>query len=101
MNQAELIRLQAETVKLMAEAEGEADNREIVRMQTALAALKSRDDSLRGRIDSLIKLMELESEPERKSIDTGEIRRLVAASDNGGAQALPGGGAGQPEESMG
>jgi len=101
MNQAELIRLQAETVKLMAEAEGEADNREIVRMQTALAALKSRDDSLRGRIDSLIKLMELESEPERKSVDTGEIRRLVAASDNGDAQALPGGGAGQPEGSMG
>ena len=29
MNQAEMIRLQAETVKLMAEAEGEGDNRNL------------------------------------------------------------------------
>ncbi len=83
MNQAELIKTQAEVVKLMAEAEGEADNRDIVRMQTALAALKARDESLRGRVDQLIKVMELESEPERKRVDTGAVRRLVEPSGDG------------------
>lgn len=101
MNQVEMIRLQAETVKLMAEAEGEADNRDIVRMQTALAALKTRDESIRGRIDHLIKIMELESEPERKRIDTGEVRRLVGASGDSGATPPAELGAGQPEGQMG
>jgi chaperonin GroES len=89
MNQAELVKIQAEVVKLMAEAEGEADNRDIVRMQTALAALKARDESLRGRVDQLIKVMELESEPERKRVDTGAVRRLVEPSGDGGAEPLP------------
>lgn len=89
MNQAELIKMQAEVVKLMAEAEGEADNRDIVRMQTALAALKARDESLRSRVDQLIKVMELESEPERKPVSTGDVRRLVGASGDGGAEPVP------------
>lgn len=89
LNQAEIIRMQAETVKLMAEAEDAADNREIVRMQTALSALKARDDSLKSRIDQLLKLMELESEPERKRVDTSEVRRMVGAPDNGGLQPTP------------
>lgn len=100
MNQAELIRLHAETVKLMAEAEGEADNRDIVRMQTALAALKTRDDAIRGRIEHLIKIMELESEPERKRVDTTEVRRLVNAPGDSGFAPPPSGGVGQPEGSL-
>jgi hypothetical protein len=101
MNQAELVKMQAETVKLLAEADDAADNRQIVAMQTALSAIKQRDDSLRGRIDQLIKIMELESEPERKIGNTSEVRRLVGASGDGGALPVPLAGAGVPQGPMG
>ena len=100
MNQAEMVKMQAETVKLLAEADDAADNRQIVAMQTALSAIKQRDDSLRGRIDQLIKIMELESEPERKIGNTSEVRRLVGASSDGGALPVPPAGTGVPQGAM-
>jgi chaperonin GroES len=84
LNQAEIIKTQAEVVKILAQAEDARDNREIVRMQTALAALKTRDEALRARVDQLLKIMELESEPDRKRVDTGEIRRMAGAPGDGG-----------------
>lgn len=89
MNNAEIVRIQAEVVKLMAEAEDARDNREIVRMQTALAALKTRDDAMRARVDQLIKVMEIESEPERRGVDTRTVRRMVGAPDDTGGAAVP------------
>lgn len=89
MNNAELIRTQAEVVKLMAEAEDARDNREIVRLQTALAMFKTRDEALRSRVDQLIKVMEIESEPERRGVDTGQVRRMVGASDNEAPAPVP------------
>lgn len=99
LNQAEMRKMQAEIVLLLAQAAGEADNKEIVRMQMLLAAHKQRDEALRGRVDHLLKVMELESEPERRSVDTGEVRRLVGTPDNGGVEpalASPAGGTQQP-----
>ena len=89
LNQAEIKKMQAEVVHLLAQAAGEADNQEIVRMQMALAASKQKDEALRGRVDHLLRVMELESEPERKSVNTGEVRRLVSAPGDGGAEPLP------------
>ena len=89
LNQAEMKKMQAEVVHLLAQAAGEADNQEIVRMQMALAASKQKDEALRGRVDHLLRVMELESEPERKSVNTGEVRRLVSAPGDGGAEPLP------------
>ncbi len=89
MNSAEIIRIQAEVVKLMAEAEDARDNREIVRLQTALAMFKTRDEALRSRVDQLIKVMEIESEPERRGVDTGTVRRMVGASDNAASAPVP------------
>ena len=100
MNQAEMVKMQAETVNLLAQAEDAADNRQIVAMQTALSAIKQRDESLRGRIDQLIKIMELESEPERKTGDTSKIRRLVGASGNGGVPPVSPAGTGEPQNPM-
>jgi len=83
MNQAEQIKMQAETVKLLAEADDAADNRQIVAMQTAISAVKQRDESLRGRIDQLIKIMELESDPNRQVRKADEIRGLASSSGDG------------------
>jgi chaperonin GroES len=97
MNNAEILRMQAEVVKLMAEAEDARDNREIVRLQTALAALKSRDESIRARVDQLIKVMEIESEPERRGVDTRAVRSMVGAPDDGAVSAAPQAGVGGAE----
>jgi hypothetical protein len=86
LNQASMVKTQAEITHLYAQAANESDNQEIVRMQTALAAMKIRDESLRGRVDHLLKAMELESDPKRKRVDTGEVRRLAGAPDNGATQ---------------
>lgn len=89
MNNVEIVRIQAEVTKLMAEADDARDNREIVRMQTALAALKTRDEAIRGRVDQLIKVMEIESEPERRGVDTRTVRRMVGAPDDAGGATVP------------
>jgi chaperonin GroES len=89
MNNVEIVRVQAEVTKLMAEAEDARDNREIVRMQTALAALKTRDEAMRARVDQLIKVMEMESEPERRGVDTRTVRQLVGAPDDAGGASVP------------
>lgn len=89
MNNAEIVRIQAEVAKLMAEAEDARDNREIVRMQTALAALKTRDDAMRARVDQLINIMEIESEPDRRGVDTRAVRRMVGAPDDAAASSVP------------
>lgn len=101
LNQAEMVKIQAQVIHLLAQAEGEIDNKEIVRMQTALAALKSRDESIRGRVDHLLKLMELQSEPDRRPVDAGAVQRLVGASDDGAPPSVPSPGAGGTEGAMG
>lgn len=101
LNQAEMLKIQAQVVYLMAQADGEADNKEIVRMQTALAAMKMRDESIRGRVDHLLKLMELQSEPDRKPVDDGAVRGLVESPGDGAPQPLPAPTTGAPEGAMG
>lgn len=77
--EAEILHLQASAQQALAAARGEDDNRIIVAMQTTLAAMKQRDEATKSRIDALLKLAEIESEPERKKPDTGDVRRLVGA----------------------
>lgn len=101
LNQAEMVKIQAQVIHLLAQAEGEIDNKEIVRMQTALAALKSRDESIRGRVDHLLKLMELQSEPDRRPVDAGAVQRLVGAPDDGAPPEVSAPAAGGFEGAMG
>lgn len=72
-----------------AQATDALDNREIVRMQTTLTALKQRDEALRGRVDHLLKAMDLESDPARRPVDTGEVRRLAGAPGDGATAPAP------------
>lgn len=89
LNQAEMQLIQADIVLKLAQAAGEADNKEIVRMQMVLAAAKQRDEGLRARVDHLLKAMELESDPTRKPVDTGTVRRLAGEPGNGGVSPSP------------
>lgn len=104
LNQASMVKMQAEVIHLLAQAKGETDNVEIVRMQTALSAMKTRDEHIRGRVDHLLKLIELQSEPERKSPDAaavGAVQRLVNPPSDVGAEPVPAQPAGAPEGAMG
>lgn len=101
LNQAEMMKIQAQVVYLLAQAEGEADNKDIVRMQTALAAMKMRDEGIRGRVDQLLKLMELQSEPDRRPVDAGAVQRMAGTPDDGAPQPLPASATGAPEGAMG
>jgi chaperonin GroES len=101
LNQAEMVKMQAEVVLLLAQAQDAGDNREIVRMQTALAMMKQRDEAIRGKVDHLLKLMELQSEPDRKPVDSGAVQRLVNAPGDGGAEPILAPAAGAPEGAMG
>lgn len=98
INQVEIQRLLAQANLFIAQAEDARDNREIVMIQTTLAALKQRDEALRGRVDHLIKAMDLESDPARKPVDAREVRRMVGApSDAAPTPAPSGAGAGNPQ----
>ena len=101
LNQAEMVKMQAEVILLLAQAQDAGDNREIVRMQTALALMKQRDESIRGRVDHLLKLMEIQSEPDRRPVDAGPVQRLVGTPSDNPAAALPAETTGSPQGAMG
>lgn len=77
LNQAEMAKIQAEIVLLLAKAEGEADNKDIVRMQMSLAAMKQRDDHIRGQVDHFLRAVELMSEPDRKGVPRDTLQRVA------------------------
>ena len=101
LNQAEMVKMQAEVILLLAQAQDAGDNREIVRMQTALALMKQRDESIRGRVDHLLKLMEIQSEPDRRPVDAGPVQRLVGTPSDNPAATLPAETTGSPQGAMG
>jgi chaperonin GroES len=78
LNQAEMAKIQAEIVLLLAKAEGEADNKDIVRMQMSLAAMKQKDEHIRGQVDHFLRAMELLSEPDRKGLPRDALQRVAS-----------------------
>ena len=99
--EAEIIKLQADAQAALAAAEDSRDNRIIVAMQTSLALLKQRDEALRARIDQLLKIVELESEPERKTGGTDFIRKLALRAGDPGTLSPLQAQAGATEGAMG
>lgn len=90
INQAEIIKLEAEATLALARAAGEQDNLEIVKIQMALAAAKQRDDRIRGQVDHFLKAMELASDPKRQSLSPSDVPGMVAASGDSSPQPLLG-----------
>lgn len=100
LNQVEQVRLAAQAQLYLAQAEGERDNREIVMLQTSLAALKQRDEAIRARVDHLLKAMELASDPSLKPVNQRAVRELAAAPNDLGTQAPPAAGTRELEGPM-
>lgn len=100
LNQAQMAKIQAEITLLLARAEGEADNKDIVRMQMSLAAMKQRDEHIRGQVDHYLRAMELISEPERKQLPRDAIQRVASPPGDSAPSALPAEPAGGAESAM-
>lgn len=99
LNQASMAKTQAEIVLLLARAEGEADNKDIVRMQMSLAAMKQHDERIRGQVDHYLRAMELISEPDRKGLPSDTLQRVASPPADGALAATAAGPAsGAPEQ---
>ena len=85
--QAEIAALMAQVQESLANAEDARDNRTIVTMQTLMSLLKQREETVGNMLDKLIKISEIESEPERKPKGLDNVRRLALASVYRGAAA--------------
>lgn len=102
INTAKILELEAKSAKLLAEAGGVDRGQEIAAFQTAIGALKAHDDSLRSRVELMLKAMEKHSEPTSNTTTDGTgIPGLAGApGDASLIQAVTGREAG-PAEPMG
>ena len=94
LNTAKILQLEAQSAKLLAEADGVTAGHEIAAFQTAIGALKTHDDMLRGRIETMMKQLEMKNEsnqPEQPPSNGPGMGGLAAApSDLVPTQALQG-----------
>ena len=82
VNSAKILQLEAQAAKLLAEADGVTAGHEIAAFQTAIGALKTHDDMLRGRIETMIKQMEYHNEskqPEPTAPNGAGVSGLASA----------------------
>lgn len=109
VNQANIVKIEAEVVKILADVKGDAQDRQINALNTALGALKAHDESLRKRIELLLQGLELDQQgqqmqQEQQGPPTGEgggnVREVAGIGANGGGlpglAAAPGNGGGAP-----
>ena len=91
LNRAQIVLLEAQATKEMADAQNEGEGVRIATIQAMVTALKAQDDKIGKRIDQFLKLAEIESDPEaRKSAATDDVRRLAETSGNGADATLAG-----------
>lgn len=85
INNAEIMKIQAEIITAQQTLEGDVQDRQIGMLNAMLGTMKTRNDVLIKQIDAAIKLMELKNE--QGSIDSGNVLRLARAPGDGGAAA--------------
>jgi chaperonin GroES len=77
LNNAKILDLQAQAVKALADIEGDARDREINALNTAIGILRAHDESLRKRIEIILKGLESERE-----FESSGMAGVAAASGN-------------------
>lgn len=87
LNTAKILELEARSQKEMAEAQGIGAGQQIDAYTAAVGALKAHDESLRGRIEVMMKSMEQGNE--QPSSGGGAVPGVAAPSGNAGPQAGP------------
>lgn len=101
LNNAKILKLEAEAAKALAEAGGVQTGQNIAAFQAALGALKAHDEALRGRIDQFIKAAESDREYARQSPDGRGIQGMAPPPSNAGAPASAAGASGGAQGAMG
>lgn len=94
INNAKILELEARAAEHLANAKGVEVGHQLSAMQTALGALKSHDESLRKRVEIMVKAMESDREFERDqqaATQPGGMGGLAAASSHKGAAPGPAG----------
>lgn len=89
-NNAEIIKLQAEAAKLMADIEGDEVDRQINAINTSIGVLKSKNDALLGRIETILHAFEIGAKQnEQSDTDGGGVSRMAGSPDNAAGLAGP------------
>ena len=82
VNQAQIIKLAAEAVKLSEEAKNEGAYAQVATINAMISLAKAQDEKLRKRIELILKGLEIDNE--RASI-AGDVGRMAPSSSNAGA----------------
>jgi len=85
VNNAEIMRLQAEIIQAQQTLEGDVQDRQIGMLNAMLGSLKTRNDVLIKQIEAAIKLAELDNETGNRN--AGNVQRLAGAPGDGGSAA--------------
>lgn len=101
LNTAEIMKLEAQAMKLIAEAKGEEMGQQLSALQTAIGAMKTQDDSMRARIETLLKGVEINERAKQSSSDGRGMARLAGPSSDQGIPGMLPPTEGIPEGAMG
>ena len=85
LNNAKILQLEAQAAKLLAEADGVDAGHQIAAFDAAIGALKAQDQSVRGQIETMMKIMEKENE----TSDRAGVEGVAAAPGNAVASTSP------------
>ena len=102
VNTAKILQLEAQAAKLVADANGVETGHQLAAFNAAIGAIKQHDDMLRGRVETLLKAMELGNDVEQQnSANGGGMGGMGGPAGNAGAAGGAPAAAGGPQGPMG
>lgn len=87
VNSAKILQMEAQAIKLLEEAKGVGTGHQIAAFEASIGALKEHDSMLRGRIETMLKIMEQESEQTGQP-DRGGMAPMAGKQGNEGATGV-------------
>lgn len=101
VNSAKILQLEAQAAKLIEEAGGVKTGHQIAAFSAAIGAMKAHDDSMRGRVELMLKSMEQQNEQGGQAPDGAGMAGMGGAPGDQGGQGMPPAMAGGGEGGMG
>lgn len=94
LNQATILKLEADAAKAIAEAHGVEAGHQIAAFEAAIGALKTHNEAIQGRIDTMLKAMasaDINQENGNEHTLSGGMGRVAAPAGNSSPHGIPGG----------
>lgn len=101
VNTAKILQLEAQAAKLVAEANGVDMGHQLAAFNAAIGALKQHDDMIRGRVEMLLRTMELGHDMDQSASDGGGMGGMEALAGNAGGAGGSPTPSGSPQGQMG